>query len=203
MGEEKPQVIQIKKKNLLKATTYIIIVLAIISVVWLLPRVALGTSTPFFSVSSGSMVPTLNVGDFIVIKAESFDNLKVDDIIVFYRPTDSEDIIVHRVNSIDYEDRTIRTWGDANGGVIDPWTVTEEDIIGKYIGFKIPCLGYLAFLFPYPVNYIFLITIVIIIFVIELFLTERKRESVLPTQYLNTGFIQDKRSLYCLSQKLL
>lgn len=177
MSGEKLQTIQIKRKNLLKATIYIMIILAIIGIVWLLPRVALGTSTPFFSVSSGSMVPTLNVGDFIVIKAESFDNLKVGDIIVFNRPTDSDDMIVHRIHSIDYEDRTIKTWGDANGGVVDPWTVTEEDVIGKYIGFKIPYLGYLAFLFPYPVNYVLLITIIIIIFLVELSLTEKREKT--------------------------
>jgi signal peptidase len=116
------------------------------------------------------------VGDFIVIRAESFDNLKVGDIIVFYNPENPNDIIVHRIHSIDYEDNTIRTWGDANGGIIDPWTVTEEDVIGKYIDFKIPYLGYLAFLFPYPINYILLITIIVIIFIIELSLSEKREK---------------------------
>ncbi|MCP8308130.1 MAG: signal peptidase I [archaeon] len=184
MSEGKSQSNQIDRKKLLRATTYIIVIIAIMSIIWLLPRVALGTSTPFFSVSSESMVPTLNVGDYIVVKAVSFDELKADDtgytgdIIVFYKPTNPNEIIVHRIYSIDYEHKTLRTWGDANGGAVDPWIVTEEDIIGKYTGFKIPYLGYLALLFPYPINYIFIIIIIIIIFFIELSSTEKKEKKI-------------------------
>ncbi|MCP8309325.1 MAG: signal peptidase I [archaeon] len=177
MNEGKSQSDQKDRKNLLRAMTYIMIILAIIGIIWLLPRVALGTDTPFFSVSSGSMVPTLNVGDYIVVKAESFNNLVKGDIIVFYNPLNPNDIIVHRIYSIDYEQKTIRTKGDHNS-YVDPWIVTEEDIIGKYTGFKIPYLGYLALLFPYPVNYILIIAIIIIIFIIELSSTEKKEKNV-------------------------
>ncbi len=182
MSEGKSQSDKINRKNLLRSITYIIIILAIIGIIWLLPRVALGTDTPFFSVSSESMVPTLNVGDYIVVKAVSFDELKagpppVGDIIVFHSPINPNEIIVHRICSIDYEHKTLKTWGDNNKGAIDPWTVTEEDIIGEYTGFKIPYLGYLALLFPYPINYILIITIVIIIFLIELS-SEKKEKKI-------------------------
>ncbi|MCP8316737.1 MAG: signal peptidase I [archaeon] len=183
MSEGKSQSDKINRKDLLRSITYIIIILAIVSVIWLLPRVALGTDTPFFAVESGSMVPTLNIGDYIVVKAVAFDELKsgpppIGDIIVFRNPENPNDKpIVHRIYSIDYEQKTIRTKGDHNS-YVDPWIVTEEDIIGKYTGFKIPYLGYLALLFPYPVNYILIIAIIIIIFLIELSSTEKKEKKV-------------------------
>ncbi|NWG10029.1 MAG: signal peptidase I [Nitrososphaerales archaeon] len=195
MAEGDSQSIKIDKKKLLKATAYIFIVLAIISAVWLVPRVALGTSTPFFSVSSGSMIPTLNVGDYIVVKAESFNNLNVSDIIVFYSPWDPDEIIVHRIYAINHEQEIIRTKGD-NNDYVDPWSVTKEDYIGKYTGFKIPYLGYLAFLFPPPVNYIFIIIILLIVFVIELLPAEKEKVEALPTVIVNIRrrFVRHKDS---------
>jgi signal peptidase len=194
MTEGEPQSIKIDKRKLLKTTAYIFIVLAIISAIWLLPRVALGTSTPFFSVSSGSMIPTLNVGDYIVVKAEPFDSLSEGDIIVFYSPWNRDEIIVHRIYAINYEQEIIRTKGD-NNNYVDPWSVTKEDYIGKYTGFKIPYLGYLAFLFPPPVNYIFIIIVLLIIFVIELFPGEKERVEASSPFLVNTQrqFAKHKR----------
>ncbi len=181
MSEEKfqnDQNDQINRKNLIKAITYIAILIAIMSIIWLLPRVALGTSTPFFSVSSESMIPTLNVGDYIVIKYEPFNELKVGDIIVFHSPINPNDIIVHRINDtkIYIGQEVLITKGD-NNLYPDPWYVEQEHYIGKYTGFKIPYLGYLALLFPFPVNYIFIIIVILIIFLIE-FLPEKKENKM-------------------------
>jgi len=183
MSEGKSKSDRINRKNLLRATTYIMIIIAIMSAIWLLPRVALGTSTPFFSVSTPSMVPTLNVGDYIVVKAEPFNNLDKGDIIVFYCPINPNDIWVHRIADIKYNfgQKVLITKGDANSGTdLEAWgfVVTEKDYIGKYTGFKIPYLGYLALLFPYPINYIFIIIIIIIIFFIELSSTEKKEKRI-------------------------
>lgn len=169
---------QSDRKSLLKVLAYIAVVLTIMGIVWLLPRVALGISTPFFSVSSESMVPTLNVGDYIVVKYEPFDELKIGDIIVFYSPLNPKDIIVHRIYDIRIYNgqKVLITKGD-NNLYSDPWYVKQEHYIGKYTGFKIPYLGYLALLFPFPVNYIFIIIVVLIIFLIE-FLPEKKENKV-------------------------
>ncbi|MGQ9719569.1 MAG: signal peptidase I [Nitrososphaerales archaeon] len=195
MTDEESHGIKIDKKKLLKSAVYIAIVLAITSAVWLVPRVALGTSTPFFSVSSGSMIPTLNVGDYIVVKAEPFDSLAVGDIIVFYSPWDPDEIIVHRIYAINHEQEIIKTKGD-NNYYVDPWSVTKEDYIGKYTGFKIPYLGYLAFLFPPPANYIFIIIVLFIVFVIELLPAEKEKVEVSPTVLVNTRrqFVRHKDS---------
>ncbi|MGQ9468951.1 MAG: signal peptidase I, partial [Nitrososphaerales archaeon] len=165
MSEGKSQSNQKDRKNLLRATTYIIVILSIMSFIWLLPRVALGTDTPFFSVSSSSMAPTLNVGDYIVVMSKdkvSFDSLSIGDIIVFHNPrnpSDPNDIWVHRLVDIRYNSgqKVLITKGDANERTdLELWgfVITEKDYIGKYTGFKIPYLGYLALLFPPPINYI-------------------------------------------------
>jgi signal peptidase I, archaeal type len=68
-----------------------------------------GSFNPFYVVVSGSMIPTINIGDIVIIKNNSFDtsfnNLKVGDIIVFRAPeAKTEDgkpkVIVHRIAEI-------------------------------------------------------------------------------------------------------
>ncbi|MEJ7641678.1 MAG: S26 family signal peptidase [Candidatus Nitrosocosmicus sp.] len=88
----------------------VIVVIAIIFVVaFVLVRVALSNSNPFYVVASGSMVPVLNVNDLIVVWGKdnntSFDSAKVGDIIVFKAfiadPGEKEGkTIVHRVASV-------------------------------------------------------------------------------------------------------
>ena len=54
----------------------IIIVVIGIAIIWVGLRVAFGTENPFYVVSSGSMVPNLNVFDVIVVNGNiSFDQL--------------------------------------------------------------------------------------------------------------------------------
>ena len=74
------------------------IVAAMILGGWFTLTTVLGTPTPFFVVSSGSMIPTLKVGDIIAIKnGGSIESLKVGDIIVYKYPSNMDRIIVHRV----------------------------------------------------------------------------------------------------------
>lgn len=62
---------------------------------------ALGTNLPIVTVSSTSMVPTLNVGDIVIIKGE--ETYELNDIIVFAGW--ESDPIIHRVVAIgDYPD---------------------------------------------------------------------------------------------------
>ena len=54
----------------------IIIVVIGITIIWVGLRVAFGTENPFYVVSSGSMVPNLNVFDVIVVNGNIyFDQL--------------------------------------------------------------------------------------------------------------------------------
>ena len=80
------------------------VTLAGLAVVWLLLQVTLGVTNPFYVVSSGSMVPELEVNDIIIVQGKNpIDDVQIGDIIVFDRPSDHDRVIVHRVESITNE----------------------------------------------------------------------------------------------------
>ena len=102
--------------------------------VWLGLMIVFGTPNPFYVVASGSMVPTLEVHDLLVISAhEDFGGVIPGDVIVFNRPSDNDRVIVHRVAAIlDEDPRTIRTKGDANPASIPgtDFPITEQNYPG-------------------------------------------------------------------------
>ena len=114
---------------------------------------ALQTSTPLHTPISGSMEPTLRIGDLLIIrgglKAEDIHTgLKDGDIIIFYNPSNPGDLpIVHRaIEKIRKDGKWyFITKGDNNP--LDDyrlfgWIVPESYIIGKVI-FVIPKVGYM------------------------------------------------------------
>jgi signal peptidase len=141
----------------------IVIVVIGIAIIWIGLRVAFGTENPFYVVSSGSMIPNLNIYDVIVVQGHvSFDQLKVGDIIVFNRPIIHDKVIVHRVAEILNKDPlVIRTKGDANPGSIPgtDYPITKGDYIGK-VEYVIPQIGYVTRILTPPINYIIIAVIV-------------------------------------------
>jgi signal peptidase I len=92
------------------------------------------------------MIPTINIGDIVIIKNNSFDtsfdNLKVGDIIVFRAPdAKTEDgkpkVIVHRIAEIGnfFQKQVLRTRGDANKYSITriEYTIFKKYVIGNII----------------------------------------------------------------------
>ena len=141
----------------------IIIVVIGIAIIWIGLRVAFGTENPFYVVSSGSMVPNLNIFDVIVVNGNiSFDQLKVGDIIVFNRPVIHDKVIVHRVAEfLNKNPLIIRTKGDANPGSIPgtDFPISKEDYIGKVV-YVIPQIGYVTRILTPPINYVIIAVIV-------------------------------------------
>lgn len=88
-----------------------------------------------YTVISGSMEPTLKVGDYVVVKAEDFDQLQVGEIITF---EDEGMMVTHRIISI--TDEGIQTRGDHNT-VNDMKQVTEDKFVGR-MAVHIPYLGH-------------------------------------------------------------
>ena len=135
-----------------------------VAIVWLAIRVVFDTANPFYIVSSGSMVPSLNVDDVLIVRdGGSFESLKIGDIIVFDRPSDGARVIVHRVAAIatgPQEERAIMTKGDANPSPIRgvDWPITEKEYIGK-VAFVIPGIGLITRAISPPVNYIIIAAI--------------------------------------------
>ena len=141
----------------------IIIVAVAVLIIWIGLQIIFGTQNPFFVVSSGSMVPELEVYDVLVVQGNTpFEEIKVGDIIVFDRPSGHDRVIVHRVVSIIDEDPfTLRTKGDANPASIPgtDFPITEEEYIGQ-VEYVIPQVGYVTKILSPPINYIVIAIIV-------------------------------------------
>lgn len=173
-----------KWSNLLKSSYVKTIILAAIvlgSVVafWAGVKVAFATEYPLLTVASGSMRPTLEIGELIVVQGISnVSELRAapppeGDIIVFRNPHDEGELIVHRAinktqNMIDglwY----IKTKGDANPSA-DPWSgtntwntmISEKLLIGKVVG-HVPWVGYIPLYVRTPLGMVLLIVLILII----------------------------------------
>ncbi|MGI0047388.1 MAG: signal peptidase I [Nitrosotalea sp.] len=158
----------------------IIIVVIGIAIIWVGLRVTFGTENPFYVVSSGSMVPNLNVFDVIVVNGNvPFDQLKLGDIIVFHAPSENI-VIVHRVAEIiNQNPLTIRTKGDANPGSIPgvDYPIMKGDYIGKVV-YVVPQIGYVTRILTPPINYVIIAVIVAIMIVKQFGKPKSEREGV-------------------------
>ena len=170
-----------------KEIKYIIIIVAGIAIIFLGVRLAFGEANPFYVVASGSMIPNLNINDFVIVSHNiSFESLKVGDIIVFrtYYPnpdTGQQEIIVHRVAQIvtdpDNGQRIIRTKGDANPGSIPQldYPIFQQNYIGKVV-YVIPQLGVITDALRPPTNFI-LIGLILVVLIYYL----RKKNPEVPS----------------------
>lgn len=91
------------------------------------------------TVLSGSMSPSIETGDMIVVKTDKA-NLNVGDVITYKM---GSVLVTHRIIEVITENgiEGFVTQGDANN-VEDGSLVTKEQIVGKY-AFRIPYAGYL------------------------------------------------------------
>lgn len=94
-------------------------------------------------VGSGSMSPTIEIGDLVIIDKtyqDHLDKLKVGDVLVFKV---KEKIYTHRIIDIEKENSNynIFTKGDRKGNAKDNWIVENDDVIGV-VKLKIKYLGY-------------------------------------------------------------
>ena len=152
----------------------VVIVVIGVAIIWLGLRFVFDTGNPFYVVSSGSMVPNLNVNDILVVRdGDSFKDLKVGDIIVFDRPDGADRVIVHRVAEI-FDDsegnhQIIRTKGDANDGSIPgtDFPIREDDYIGK-VAYVIPGAGVVTKILSPPVNYIIIAAIIALMVITQI-----------------------------------
>ena len=102
-------------------------------------RLAMPFGYGFAIVVTGSMEPTISIDDLIIVK--EFDEYKVDDMVVFHQ---DGLLIVHRVISIDEENKMITTQGDANNTADDP--IPFKSIKGKVVNVVENAGGLIRFL---------------------------------------------------------
>ena len=189
-------------KNLIKD---VIIIVVAIAVIWLGLQAVFGTANPFYVVSSGSMIPALEVYDVIVVEGNTpFDDIKKGDIIVFYSPKlyeqGKERVIVHRVSLEMGEDpKIVRTKGDANPASIagTDYPITEKEYLGK-VEYVIPQVGYVTQILQPPINYI-IIAVIIAVMVVRHFAGKessewkfwKEQEKKIEFQYRNDDSSKD------------
>tara|TARA_B100000029_G_scaffold497262_1_gene564666 strand:+ start:227 stop:928 length:702 start_codon:yes stop_codon:yes gene_type:complete len=168
----------------------VIIVGVVVLIIWVGLQVIFGTANPFYVVSSGSMLPTLEVYDVIVVRGNTpFEDIKRGDIIVFFSPAKyekylngepggEERVIVHRVDLIMEDDpKIVRTRGDNNPSSIQgiDFPITEKEYIG-IVEYTVPQVGYITKILQPPVNYV-IIAIIIGVMIMRHF-TKKKDEVV-------------------------
>ena len=96
-----------------------------------------------FFVRSGSMEPTIEVGELIFLTKVDAADLGVGDIITFERPDRAGVMVTHRITAVETTEsggKVFQTKGDANG-TPDTWRVPAIGDGWKY-AFGIPKLGY-------------------------------------------------------------
>ena len=96
-----------------------------------------------FAVLSGSMQPTLRVGDLVLEKRTVAPEIRVGDIVTFRSPEDSSKLITHRVRRVAIADGIVKvtTKGDANLSV-EHWTIPSNGTVGRAL-VRVPKIGYL------------------------------------------------------------
>ena len=123
----------------------------------------------FFEIVSGSMSPTIEKGDMILVKLDT--DYKVGDIISF---KEDDSVITHRI--VEIKENSYVTKGDSNNTLDNP--ITKDRIIGKTV--KIVSKAFiLAKVITTPkVMFMCLITITLMIWCAASFKNEVKKEKI-------------------------
>jgi signal peptidase len=135
-------------------------------------QAALGTEYPALAVASGSMLPTLNIGDLIIVQKIDPAKINADpegltgDILVYKR---RNELIVHRAVNIRKGENNIywiTTRGDNTFTNDIEWPSTQ--LVGKVIA-RIPAIGNLPLLLHSESNmYILFLALIIILIILML-----------------------------------
>ncbi len=173
-GMKLPEVL---KRDYVQTIIMILAVVLAVLIFWYGLRFAFRTEYPILAVASGSMEPVLYAGDLIFVEGvENFGDVHAapkdadppGDILVYQGPTE---LIVHRaVEKTLNADGTysFKTWGDNNNWP-DGGTVSESNIVGRYMEIKVPWLGNIALFFePLEMKIAFIALWVVLLVVIEL-----------------------------------
>jgi signal peptidase I len=97
-----------------------------------------------FAVLSGSMQPTLRVGDLVIDRRIRPPDARVGDIVTFRDPEGASRLLTHRVFRFRVRGAKayVVTKGDANHSV-ERWTIPVDGTLGR-VAFRIPKVGYLV-----------------------------------------------------------
>jgi signal peptidase I len=168
---------------------------------WYGSQIFLGTPYPALAVVTGSMcIPydgscdgwadiferTLHVGDLIIVKGVNTEELNSEypnsDIIVFHRPNNPDELIVHRIAAVEVINGEVLfyTKGDGNPTnkwpnpisetEYDPWgSVSADQVVGKVV-MRIPYLGHIVLFMRNSLGLPLVVALIILLVVIEFIL---------------------------------
>ncbi len=173
------------KNEYFQTVVTIAIILVIVFGFWFGIQAGLNTTNPALAVASGSMLPTLNVGDLIVVQGVSPSQINAQyltgDIVVYRSAARGGELIVHRAVATEIRNGEIwiTTRGDNNPSNDAPWPSSE--LVGKVIG-RVPYVGNLPLLTNAQGNgfIIVLIVIIVIILLVTMIPWEKKDEKGSP-----------------------
>ena len=165
------------KSDYMKTILFLILMIGIVFAFWYGLKAMLKTEYPLLAVASGSMTPTLNVGDLIVVQGgleapyEEINVGRTNGTIIVFRGDPigrAGELIVHR--AIDKNLRNDGVWyftthGDNN----NPSAVenfSEEYLIGKVVGW-IPLIGHIPLIVREPYGMIIIIALMLILIFAE------------------------------------
>jgi signal peptidase I len=174
--------------------TLILVIILFVSVFafWFGLKFVFQTEYPLLAVASGSMTPTLNVGDLILVQGIS-NACEVNaapypkgDIIVFHKPGLKNELIVHRAvskvenNGIWY----FQTKGDDNTSY-DHWSgpetwegsISEKLLVGKVVG-KAPWLGHIPLFMRTPSGILIIVFLFVILVIMDFVFPKKKDEKI-------------------------
>lgn len=126
----------------------IVTMIAIPGILYAVPQLAGADGA--YVVLSGSMTPTLRVGDVVFVESGA---PQVGDVITFHAPSGS--LVTHRV--VEVRDASFVTKGDANSAN-DPREVPADQVVGK-LAFKIPAWGLIGMFARTTVGYVVLVLV--------------------------------------------
>lgn len=117
----------------------------------------------YYDVLTGSMEPTYNVGDLILVKVTDPSEIQVGDTVTFNPGSTDDSYLTHRVtqkleNYMGTGNVCFKTKGDANE-TEDPFVIDGSRMIG-IVKMKIPFVGYLVRFVQY--NYIIIIILIVL-----------------------------------------
>ncbi len=105
---------------------------------------ALGGKTSYIVVSGHSMEPTLQPGDFVVLRSGEYE---VGDVVSYLPFDDIPAQVIHRIIDTN-EDGTLVLQGD-NNNFIDPYSPAVEDVVGEML-FSVPKIGKVGWFIGHP-----------------------------------------------------
>jgi signal peptidase I len=132
------------------------------------------------TVMSGSMEPTLHVGDVVIAHSTRADHAQPGQVITFADPDRRRKLLTHRVKTVSLVDGQARfvTQGDANTGT-EQWTIPADGKIGV-VDQRIPKVGYVAVYARSRPGMLALLIPVIVISFLELLALWRPPKKVVP-----------------------